>query len=395
VTRAGRAGGTKPASSKPEAQAQAVAPTGDPLVAPEEIVAEQAAAAAAAHTDGGPGAEPEPPEPLLLHSLMQLREVWLPLLEAADARSVVEIGSESGVTTSLLADSIRRRGGGTLVVVDPDPGVRPEPGAGLAVEIVADYSPRALDGLASADAYLVDGDHNYATVSAELAAIAQATARDARPAFPLVVLHDVGWPAGRRDQYYAPERIADAQRRSYTWEEGVVVGVAGVVEGGFRGAGEFAWATSEGGPRNGVRTAVEDFLVDRPDLSLHVVPAIFGLGVIVDRRAPWASRVRGLLGPWEDNGVLARLERNRLDLYLHVLDLQDEVAAVTRRRQRDWSSVDAERSALAERELSMLDRIGELERVLGEERRTMEALRSDLTARADQHPGLGQFRRRR
>nr|MDT0666523.1 hypothetical protein [Micromonospora sp. DSM 115978] len=41
-------------------------------------------------------------QPLLLHSLAELREVWLPLLEAAAVRSVAEVGSESGMTTTLL-----------------------------------------------------------------------------------------------------------------------------------------------------------------------------------------------------------------------------------------------------------------------------------------------------
>ncbi|MGF7233932.1 MAG: hypothetical protein ACQSGP_03080 [Frankia sp.] len=170
--------------------------------------------------------------------------------------------------------------------------------------------------------------------------------------------------------------------------------MTGVVDGGFRGAGAFAWATSEGGPRNGVRTAIEDFLADRPELSLHVVPAIFGLGVIIDGRAPWAATVRELIAPWVGNAVLGRLERNRIALYLRVLELQDEITSLSRRRQRDWSKVDAERSALAERELVMLDRVAELERALGDERRTSEALRADLAAHAD-HVSRSPLLRRR
>jgi hypothetical protein len=306
--------------------------------------------------------------PLLLHSLADLREIWVPLIEASGARSVAEIGSESGVTTSLLVDLLRRGGGGRLLVVDPDPGVEPTSGGGLDVQVIRGYSPQALDGHAPTDAYLIDGDHNYATVSGELAAIAEAVGRFGRSYFPMVILHDVGWPAGRRDQYYAPDRIPEDSRQPHSWDVGVEVDNGGVVKGGFRGMGAFAWALTEGGPRNGVRTAIEDFIAGQPELRFFTMAPIFGLGVIVDRRAPWAWRVADLLTPWVSNPLLSRLERNRLDLYLHVLRLQDSAAAVARARQREWARLDEDRSRLAAVELEQLARIGELEQQLAEAR---------------------------
>lgn len=37
----------------------------------------------------------------------------------------------------------------------------------------------------------------------------------------------------------------------------------------------------EGGPRNGVRTAVEDFVREgQPSLNWHLVPGYFGLGML-------------------------------------------------------------------------------------------------------------------
>ncbi|CAO5242777.1 class I SAM-dependent methyltransferase [Frankia sp. AgKG'84/4] len=314
--------------------------------------------------------------PLLLHSLAELREIWVPLIEASGARSVAEIGSESGVTTSLLVDLLRRGGGGRLVVVDPNPGVEPAAGGGLDVQVIRGYSPQALDGHAPTDAYLIDGDHNYATVRGELAAIADAVDRFGRSYFPMVILHDVGWPAGRRDQYYAPDRIAADDRQPHSWDVGVEIGNTGVVPGGFRGMGAFAWALTEGGPRNGVRTAVEDFLAEQPELRFFTVAPIFGLGVLVDRRAPWARRVADLLTPWVSNRLLSRLERNRVDLYLHVLRLQDTAAAVARARQRQWSRLDDERSRMAATELAHLQRVAELEEELARLRRA-EAERAE------------------
>jgi hypothetical protein len=97
--------------------------------------------------------------------------------------------------------------------------------------------------------------------------------------------------------------------------------------------------------------------------------------VVVDRRAPWARRVADLLTPWVSNRLLSRLERNRVDLYLHVLRLQDAAAAVARARQREWSRLDDERSRLAAVELEQLQRIAELEEALAKLRRS-EAERS-------------------
>ncbi len=317
-------------------------------------------------------------QPLLLHSLAELREIWVPLLEAADVRSIAEIGSESGATTSLLVDLLCRRGGGKLLVVDPDPGVVPEPRDGLDVDVVRGYSPQALAGLVPADAYLIDSDHNYATATGELETIADAVRAADRPHLPLLIMHDVGWPNARRDSYYTPERIPEPARQPYSWDLGVRLDSTGVVTGGLRGEGAFAWARSEGGSGNGVRTAVEDFLASHPELRLFVVAPIFGLGVVVDDRAPYADRVSELLRPWVRNSLLTRLERNRLDLYLHVLLLQDEIIDAARRRQREWARLDAALADRAASELRLLDVVAEAERALDAERTTSQQLRAAL-----------------
>src|SRR5262249_38662978 len=155
------------------------------------------------------------------------------------------------------------------------------------------------EGHAPTDAYLIDGDHNYATVSGELRAIDTAVSEFGRSYFPLVILHDVGWPAGRRGQYYAPGRIPAAPPPPHSWDIGVEIDKPDGIPGrGFRGDGGFAWALTEGGPGNGVRTAVEDFVADQPELRFFTVAPVFGLGVVIDRRAPWAARAAELLVPW-------------------------------------------------------------------------------------------------
>jgi hypothetical protein len=302
--------------------------------------------------------------PLLLHSLHELREIWVPLLDLLEIASVTEIGSESGVTTSLLVERLRRAGGGRLVVVDPDPGVSPESDEQLEVEVIRGFSPEALEGLTGTDAYLVDGDHNYWTVSHELEAIERATAD--RELFPLVLLNDVSWPAARRDQYYGPDRLPREAVRPHSFELGAVLGRSELGPRGFRGMGAFAFALEEGGPRNGVLTAVEDFVNAREHLELHVVAPVFGLGVILDRRSPHLDEARRRLAPYAGSPFLARLERNRIELYLRVLDLQDAPVTDLQARQREWARLDAERSRLAIRELELMEQVAAAERKVAE-----------------------------
>ena len=64
------------------------------------------------------------------------------------------------------------------------------------------------------DAALIDGDHNWYTVYNELQLLAE-VAREAGAPLPVLIMHDVGWPYGRRDLYYAPEQIPEEFRQPY------------------------------------------------------------------------------------------------------------------------------------------------------------------------------------
>ncbi len=259
---------------------------------------------------------------LLLHSLAEFGEIVLGVLQLSGARDVVEVGSEYGTMTRLLA-AHAAEGGGSLTAVDPAPSpearrlFEESPAAGL----IETPSLDALGGLA-ADAYVVDGDHNYYTVIEESRLIWETTRRAGKPF--LVLYHDVAWPWGRRDLYYDPERIPAGHRHPFTWDHGVVPGEPGVVEGGFRGEGGWACALREGGPQNGVLTAIEDFVPGKEEQLLWAaIPAVFGLGVLFERNAPWSEAVQGFLLPYHENPLLARLEQNRLECYLRVIEWQD------------------------------------------------------------------------
>lgn len=272
---------------------------------------------------------------LLIHSMIEFSPLIQPCLDRAEVRDIVEIGAEFGGMSTMLADHCREAGG-TLTSIDPAPkpefvewlGTRPE------VVHVAQPSLEAIPALVPPDAWVVDGDHNYYTVRNELELIDARCRAGDKPL--LAFLHDVDWPCARRDFYYAPERIPVSERHPYSYDVGVHVDSSDVRVGrGWRGMGHFAWALEEGGPRNGVLTAVEDFLAaadseQRPLVYAHI-PAVFGLGVLFDASASWAEDVAGMLLPWHENELVRSLERNRLRNHLAVIEWQDNEAARNKR----------------------------------------------------------------
>ena len=64
---------------------------------------------------------------------------------------------------------------------------------------------------------VIDGDHNYYTVSEELRLIGE---RAAGAELPLLLFHDVCWPHARRDDYFAPELIPEPTTASRSPESG-------------------------------------------------------------------------------------------------------------------------------------------------------------------------------
>jgi len=307
--------------------------------------------------------DPPPPaaaeQPLLLHSLKLLDAEILACLDAVGPSHIIEIGSESGGFTAELA-SWAQTHDATLSSVDPAPAPRTRALAASnpALQLVEGLSPAALEGLAPAQVYVIDGDHNYWTVRAEL----QHAFGDVHVADPLAVLHDVGWPCARRDQYYSPEAIPEAARHEHVYHGGIVPGRSAVVDVGFSGGGNFAYATHEGGERNGVLTAVEDLLGERQDLEYMSIASVFGVGFVFPREAPWADEVRAVIRPLHDRPLLAALERNRMDLYVTVLQLQASLERHHVRSDRliaDWQErlgvLEAENASLRLQEVQRAD----------------------------------------
>lgn len=241
------------------------------------------------------------------NSLATNAELILPCLDVAGVRSIVEIGAYAGDVTRLLLDWASGSGA-RITTIDPSPH---EALVQLAsehdeLELVRATSLEALAEVELPDAVIIDGDHNYYTVMGELETI---LARSAGRRIPLLLFHDVCWPHARRDDYFDPAEIPEEARHPYVAGAGLFPDDPGVHPGSlpFRFA-----AAREGGPRNGVLTAVEDFASRHDTLRLAVIPAFFGLGVMWDAQAPWSAALAELLAPWDRNPLLARLEANRV-----------------------------------------------------------------------------------
>jgi hypothetical protein len=261
---------------------------------------------------------------IYLHSMANFDPIVEGVLDIVGARRIVEVGAEGAIFSSWLAGYARSHGG-DVRCVDPAPSeaLRDLAGRADGVTLLERYSPAALEELQDADTYFLDGDHNWHIVSGELRGIRDRLLDAEAPA--LAILHDVHWPCARRDFYYEPERIPADERQPYSYESGVSPDEPGLDPHGFRGAGVFAVAEREGGPRNGVLTAVEDFLEETPGLVHRIVPCVFGLGFLYSSSAPWAEQLDAYLAPYDRSPLLERLEANRIAMFLQILRLQDEI----------------------------------------------------------------------
>jgi cephalosporin hydroxylase len=205
-----------------------------------------------------------------------------PALVAAGATRVVEIGSQRGKTTTQLFHLLGPES--ELHVIDPVPMFDPTEHArrfpGRYV-FHRDISHNVLPELPPCDAALIDGDHNWFTVYHELRMLSE-TARKAGVPMPLCILHDVCWPYGQRDLYHAPEQIPEEFRQPYE-RRGILPGRSELAEEGGLNQ-QLPNAIHEGGPRNGVATALDDFVAehDRP-LRRVLLPLFHGLALIAEQ----------------------------------------------------------------------------------------------------------------
>jgi hypothetical protein len=199
-----------------------------------------------------------------------------PVSDAVACDVVVEVGAGTGqLTERLLAHTAA-----VVHAVDPLPRFDAVALAGSAGERLIVHEERSLsvlDRLGPADLAVLDGDPNWYTVVNELRLLAAAARRGKRPP-PVIVVHHVGWPFGRRDGYHDPEAIPLAWRAPCE-RAGVVPGRSRPAAGGLSVVPFVARRDHQ--PRCGVRTAIEDFRAEDPSgWTVAEVPGLHGSAVL-------------------------------------------------------------------------------------------------------------------
>lgn len=280
-----------------------------------------------------------------------------PALTILQPRSIVEIGTSDGRQTSRILDYCRTSGA-VLHAIDPLPNFpvsewieryRPH------FVMHEDISLNVLGTIADCDAILIDGDHNWYTVYHELILL-QKRAESGKK-FPVVFLHDVGWPYARRDLYYDPERIPLAYRKPHA-RKGIRPDSGMLVEKGGMNAN--LWnAMEENDLQNGVLTAIEDFLKQTPlDLQFVAVPGLHGLGIIasaeiLNTHPAFAAFFRDLQMSEPVRRHMNAVDRERIQYKLWEEEEQ-------RARLAEWEAAEADRKILVEQKQQLSLRIDEL-----------------------------------
>jgi hypothetical protein len=125
----------------------------------------------------------------------------------------------------------------------------------------------------------------------------------------------------------------------------------------------YKWpAATEGGPRNGVLTAIEDFVAARGGLRLAVIPAFFGLGIVWHTDAPYSTALARLLDPLDRHPIVARLEANRV---YHLASVHVQLMEVAAAHERIFRQEAVLRRLLNSSAFSVAERLSRLRHRLG------------------------------
>jgi len=227
-----------------------------------------------------------------------------------------------------------------LHLIDPYPDPRAETfldQCGKSLGFHRSLSLDALPLLPCPDVVLLDGDHNWYTVFHELKLIEDKSAKQGRP-FPVVFVHHVGWPYGKRDVYCNPANIPPTFRQVWKKcglkpESPELVKVGGLYP-------HRNHSVYEHNVRNGVLTAVEDFLdASELPLELTILPMFFGLGILVSETLLTKHKALSqLLQRLDATGPVETLLRDSEAARLEEVILQTNRIMAQKRRIRELES---------------------------------------------------------
>lgn len=173
-----------------------------------------------------------------------------------------------------------------------------------------------------ADVWVVHPEPNHWSATEALRAVEVASAGEG-----VVLLHSVGWPTATRDRYPDPSRLPTDAIHPNTTALSVRPDAAEPGVSGLRAGSGGAWAIHDGGARNGVGTALDDFLVAHPGRTARRLRIGTGLAVVWPADAAYAETICERLTGWCGEEVLLAVDGERLALLARVADLEARLAA--------------------------------------------------------------------
>lgn len=144
------------------------------------------------------------------------------------------------------------------------------------IKYCKDDSLNVLDQLKEYEAIFINGDPNWYTVYNELNLI-----KKNNPNFPLVFVCNNKYPHKRRDSYINPEKIPEEFKNEccndlpILYEKDAETKQTMVKDG-------FCHAIQKDTPKNGVLTAIEDFLKENPTLKFLEINPLEGISLIYE-----------------------------------------------------------------------------------------------------------------
>lgn len=232
-----------------------------------------------------------------------------PVMDIIDARSVLEIGLQNGHITKRIIEYMSTvKGKAQSIVPFPDFDYKSlENENDSMFKMHVGLSLEVLPTLPAFDVYLIDGDHNWYTVYNELRCIASTC----RSKDILILVHDIGWPYARRDLYYTPENIPVKYRNDYE-KRGIKYGYNELQDDGING--NLCNAVAYDTPRNGVLTAIEDFVKENSEYEYLKIECCNGLGII--KRKQSYKKVSDYVNNSNTlKLLLEQTEENRIDFF--------------------------------------------------------------------------------
>jgi glycosyltransferase involved in cell wall biosynthesis len=254
--------------------------------------------------------------------------LWLtlvaPLLEASRPSAIVDFGADEAFSAR-LEEAVREHGGSVH------------------------RGGEELAGVTAPQLAFVHGEPNWHAVSERLDRLA-AMARAGSAPLALTLVHGVDWPTGRRDAYPNPAAVPIGARQPHGTE------------------GDVERALDAHDLRNGVMTAVEDFLADAADeLELLHVPGFGGTAILVpqQRIENDGSALSRLVDGWrlgpQAQAQIAAIEAERVGAAETIAELRAQLAAA---RAGEVVLTTAEAESRREHLERLADRVAELSEAL-------------------------------